>query len=1084
MVIILDQVEEVFTQVNHLRLPELEELAAELARGFGPTSRIQGRLILSFRKEWLPEIQKILESANIETRKVFLEAIGSNAIIETVRGLTTTPRLREKYELRIDELLPMRIAGDLLADRDSPLAPTLQILLTRMWQKARERDPDRPEFTLGLFNELKKQGIVMTDFLNQQLDLVYEQQPDAARTGLAVDLLTFHTTAAGTSRQRTREEIIKAYGQPESELWGILEACSATALLTEVDGGFRLSHDTLGPVVRQKFVESQLPGQRAKRLLDAAEQDWDESETPWFEKWELAIIEQGLAGMHRIPPRQQKLLDRAREAMMIRDRRDAHHARLIRIAQGVVLLLLIGTGIAWWNAFRDKRLAELHHQFVMIDRYAWADPFAALAVAVQSAARSLKQEKLVLTELQKGLSQTYDDSREVDRIGLDSPLRALAVGAQSVLAGDNLGRVHVHRAGGVGRRSFQAHEQPITAIAASPDGTWFATADRGGSAKLWHSDADVEPSEIGAPRTGLHVTSMAAAPNGALLFSGWTDGAVDVYSVYGRRIEQKIKAACGRSSGSPPTAVSKIAATRSRQGETLLAIGCDDGRTGVWNASTRRWRRPLVTAFEDDSVSALDIVTPGQGPDFMLAAGSSTGAVRVWRDGSLERGTEQQYHSSVLALRFNSRADLIAVGTQDGVLHVMYTDGTPFRSPFPGFAAAITAVAFDSESHHILASSKDGTLRSIDLEGVGAGIAVSTDDNRVTSLAFAAGDTMLVGITSENLWLWSIHRESNVHLSFARKIPRAGSEQYDTTLAISPVRPWIAYGGDHCVRLLDSTTFQELQPIQVGLPRVKSLAWSPNGDYLAIGGEGADVYLWDAKGKRLLNKANADHISTTRSLIFSPNGQYLFTTGDNGRVRRFSVVPGSGLQPSPMRCAGKQRISEGGCLETTDFHGGVYVLAYPSTGTSLLVGDAAGVVRIFYDDGEREGSRFRAHNGPVQNIRVHPDGEAIYTSSDEGVVQAHSHTTHEQLCVRLNGQAGGTFGLALTSNGSLLASGNDDGTVELWRPHWKTLAEAACQRLQQHPRFTNPDATTEGPHVFQAIQEAAAACAVKFWQNP
>ena len=62
LVLLLDQVEEVFTHPARSRADELEEFFGELDGLFGEVAmRPAGRLVLSFRKEWYPEIRKPLE---------------------------------------------------------------------------------------------------------------------------------------------------------------------------------------------------------------------------------------------------------------------------------------------------------------------------------------------------------------------------------------------------------------------------------------------------------------------------------------------------------------------------------------------------------------------------------------------------------------------------------------------------------------------------------------------------------------------------------------------------------------------------------------------------------------------------------------------------------------------------------------------------------------------------------------------------------------------------------------------------------------------------------------------------------------
>jgi len=155
LVVFFDQVEEVYTHVNTESPNELQEFAREIGKLFaGSTSR--GRLVLSFRKEWLPEIEKQIEQNHLDCVKVFLEGLDGESVVEAVTGLNSTTRLHQHYGLKIQPGLAARISAELLADRGSPIAPTLQILLTKMWRKATAISRSAPEWTVAQYQALKE----------------------------------------------------------------------------------------------------------------------------------------------------------------------------------------------------------------------------------------------------------------------------------------------------------------------------------------------------------------------------------------------------------------------------------------------------------------------------------------------------------------------------------------------------------------------------------------------------------------------------------------------------------------------------------------------------------------------------------------------------------------------------------------------------------------------------------------------------------------------------------------------------------------------------------------------------------------
>lgn len=316
----------------------------------GPGQRPQGRLILSFRKEWLAEIEKRLTESSLPRTKVFLERLGSEGIAEVVAKPARSPRLREHYGLIVTDELPRLIADDLLADRESPVAPMLAILLTGMWDAAKERTyNNRPVFDEDLYEQSRSRGLSLADFLDRQLRALHGKHAEAENSGLALDLLAYHTTPLGTAEQRTMADLQHTYGHRQDVLPALVQECRDLYLLVDpfknVHGqppASRLTHDTLAPHVRKRYDESDAPGQRARRILENRAVDWSSGKTGHvLEAPDLAAVEAGRGGMRRLDPvsgetGETRLVNASRQAVA-RHRR----ARLVTLTVLGVLLLIV-----------------------------------------------------------------------------------------------------------------------------------------------------------------------------------------------------------------------------------------------------------------------------------------------------------------------------------------------------------------------------------------------------------------------------------------------------------------------------------------------------------------------------------------------------------------------------------------------------------------------------------------------------------------------------------------------------------------------------------------------------------------------
>lgn len=265
-----------------------------------------------------------------------------------VQGPARSERLRERYGLAVEDGLAEIIADDLLSDRDSAIAPTLQILLTKMWAKATEENYERPYFTRELYQNLKREGLLLRDFLDQQIERFRGRHPDVVNSGLLLDILALHTTPLGTANQCSAEQLEPAYAGLGHELSDLLQQCQDLYLLTmaadarrEVSHTTRLSHDTLAPLVRERFDRADEPGQRARRVLQNRVLDWQDGRqgTP-LDETDLAIVEAGQTGMRQWTADEQRLVAASRK-LRARRHRGRRLLRLVRIAGAGIIVLFV-----------------------------------------------------------------------------------------------------------------------------------------------------------------------------------------------------------------------------------------------------------------------------------------------------------------------------------------------------------------------------------------------------------------------------------------------------------------------------------------------------------------------------------------------------------------------------------------------------------------------------------------------------------------------------------------------------------------------------------------------------------------------
>ena len=639
LVLILDQIEEIYTHAD-ARSAELAELVAALAALFpqGGISR-PSRFVLSFRKEWFPEIQKALEDAGLGYGKVFLDRLDRDSVIEVVTGLTRTRRLRDHYGLQVDPRLPDLIADDLQEDRDSAIAPTLRILLSKMWEHATARNRSAPAFTVDDYQHLKREGVLLADFLDQQISRLADDRPTDVASGFVIDVLAFHTSPLLTSQQRSVAELQERYRHRERELPALLQEMKRQLLLVDPAGdeetharATRLSHDTLAPLVRRRFDESDRPGQRARRILESRTVDWrgGRAGTP-LDGADLEVVERGLAGMRAPDISEARLLDASR----IRRKEEQRRWWILRIAGvAAIALIVVSAVISLRSAARaelERRRAVSAARTVQAREALESDP----ALAAQ-----------IFAELQ-GYPEPADGGRTA-RLVLNEHI-PLAI--------------------------FRGHGAPLRTVAFSPDGQHVVTASEDGTARVWPVENTGDPLELNnrAVKNGTSQGDPAYVLGGIYDPSGTN---IATYSLDGT-------ARLWRNDGTPvvtlPHEDAVTSAAFNRGGTLLLTTTARSAVAQIWSIGSGT----VLHSLEHPAPVVKAEFGPSSGPEQILTLAG--GSLRIWKlhgdDHPIEFVIPTPSGLSISAATFSTDGTSIAVGSRDGRVRMLSAGAT--RAPGP-----------------------------------------------------------------------------------------------------------------------------------------------------------------------------------------------------------------------------------------------------------------------------------------------------------------------------------------------------------------------------------------------------------------
>jgi WD40 repeat protein len=359
-VIIIDQLEEVFTKpIKGLDL-ELKDFFSLLAKITNSIGSNNVKIILGYRKEFHAEIESESININLSFFTYFLQPLNRENIIEIINGSNLSVTTRNQYCINIDKDLDERIADDLAKDIDSPIAPILQILLSKLWEKSAFENNSKRFFSKKLYYDLKDNGLALGDFINQKIVEIAEWNKDVVESGLLLDILYFHTTPLGTSASNEFKLIIERYDN-STFIKKIIQKCKDLYLLSEdKDSGehISLAHDTLAPIIRALFESSLKDGQKANRILQNQETYLvnDKAITPLNER-DLEVVEKGSKGMRKWNDREVKLVAKSQEERGRIIRQKKIRNIILGIAAIGIATLSIISFIYWQQAKNQANIA-------------------------------------------------------------------------------------------------------------------------------------------------------------------------------------------------------------------------------------------------------------------------------------------------------------------------------------------------------------------------------------------------------------------------------------------------------------------------------------------------------------------------------------------------------------------------------------------------------------------------------------------------------------------------------------------------------------------------------------------------------
>jgi WD40 repeat protein/transcriptional regulator with XRE-family HTH domain len=310
-------------------------------------------------------------------------------------------------------------------------------------------------------------------------------------------------------------------------------------------------------------------------------------------------------------------------------------------------------------------------------------------------------------------------------------------------------------------------------------------------------------------------------------------------------------------------------------------------------------------------------------------------------------------------------------------------------SPAPG--AASVKVPLSKRLHHFLDPTSSNWVNHLAWSPDGSDVAVASGTNVIT--------------------IWNIEKEAIVFY-----YPTLNDWVNDVSWSKTN---WIAATtADHHGGSLQIWKFPEKEPVFT-LKRpysLRSVSWSPNGQYLALSGHNPIVEIWDPFTHRLVSQYSDSTLGLmgiTR-VKWSPSGKLLACAADDNTAHVWEALTGT---PGTIYRGHHNRVQD---LDWSPDE--QYIVSASADKTSQVWEASSGPTVCTY----------RGHTGVVEGVDWSPRSKYIATASSD--LTAHIWEPFTSKLVAIYGGHSSTVETVLwTTDGTGLAIGTDKEGVEIWQ---------------------------------------------------
>ncbi len=257
------------------------------------------------------------------------------------------------------------------------------------------------------------------------------------------------------------------------------------------------------------------------------------------------------------------------------------------------------------------------------------------------------------------------------------------------------------------------------------------------------------------------------------------------------------------------------------------------------------------------------------------------------------------------------------------------------------------------------------------------------------------------------------------------------------SVAFSPDGKWIASGGkDNQIKIWDFTNKREIITLRGHKHFVHTVLFSPDGKFLATCGNDNIAIVWDLSTFKDIYYIPSYSTNNNCSISFSINGKYIATidTGKSKNIKLWDVFTGKEIDSIEVIATSPIAISP--------------------NDKYIAFSSPSGDIKI-YNNTTKNILTLRKNKLPIRAISFHPLNNVLITGSIDGLVKIWDLFTGKE--IKTLELRNSILAIAISPNGKIFAVGMMDGKIPIWNNNYHKILDLQTNEEMIHSITFSPD---------------------------